>query len=142
MLGRGSGSNGQISCSRLQRIPIVHVGADNGATNVTKVQDDWLTTNIRIRPLGEVYPKILYGMEGDSPSFMWLIQNGLNSASRPDWGSWGGRYTRVTEAKDINEYGTSMDTAVSVTGVDHQSQYATVWRWRDAYQDDFAPRMQ
>ncbi|KAJ5008841.1 hypothetical protein K4K57_009799 [Colletotrichum sp. SAR 10_99] len=116
--------------------------ADNGAANVTKVQDDWLTPNIRIGPLGEVYPKILYGMEGDSPSFMWLIQNGLNSALRPDWGSWGGRYTRVTEAEDINEYGTSMDTAVSVTGVDHQSQYATVWRWRDAYQDDFAARMQ
>ncbi|KAI8264449.1 hypothetical protein K4K58_012357 [Colletotrichum sp. SAR11_239] len=116
--------------------------ADNGAANVTKVQDDWLTPNIRIGPLGEVYPKILYGMEGDSPSFMWLIQNGLNSARRPDWGSWGGRYTRVTEAEDINEYGTSMDTAVSVTGMDHQSQYATVWRWRDAYQDDFAARMQ
>ncbi|KAI8294739.1 hypothetical protein K4K59_004993 [Colletotrichum sp. SAR11_240] len=116
--------------------------ADNGAANVTKVQDDWLTPNIRIGPLGEVYPKILYGMEGDSPSFMWLIQNGLNSAGRPDWGSWGGRYTRVTEAENINEYGTSMDTAVSVTGMDHQSQYATVWRWRDAYQDDFAARMQ
>ncbi|KAJ0360518.1 hypothetical protein COL154_007435 [Colletotrichum chrysophilum] len=116
--------------------------ADNGAANVTKVQDDWLTPNIRIGPLGEVYPKVLYGMEGDSPSFMRLIQNGLNSARHPDWGSWGGRYTRVTEAEDINEYGTSMDTAVSVTGVDHQSQYATVWRWRDAYQDDFAARMQ
>ncbi|KAI8185026.1 hypothetical protein K4K48_009923 [Colletotrichum sp. SAR 10_66] len=65
-----------------------------------------------------------------------------STTRRPDWGSWGGRYTRVTEAEDINEYGTSMDTAVSVTGVDHQSQYATVWRWRDAYQDDFAARMQ
>ncbi|CAI0647959.1 unnamed protein product [Colletotrichum noveboracense] len=77
--------------------------ADNGAANVTKVQDDWLTPNIRIGPLGEVYSKVLYGMEGDSPSFMWLIQNGLNSARHPDWGSWGGRYTRVTEAEDINE---------------------------------------
>ncbi|EXF79329.1 hypothetical protein CFIO01_02064 [Colletotrichum fioriniae PJ7] len=117
-------------------------GSDNGASNVTKTQDDWLTPNIRIGPLGQVYPKILYGMEGDSPSFMWLIQNGLNSAGRPDWGGWGGRYSRVTEAADINEYGTSMDTAVSVSGLDHQSPGATVWRWRDAYQDDFAARMQ
>ncbi|KAK1638478.1 hypothetical protein BDP81DRAFT_460083 [Colletotrichum phormii] len=105
-------------------------------------QDDWLTLNIRIGPLGQVYPEILYGMEGDSPSFMWLIQNGLNSAGRPDWGGWGGRYSRVTEAMDINEYGTSMDIAVSVSGLDHQSPGATVWRWRDAYQDDFAARMQ
>ncbi|KAK1449982.1 hypothetical protein CMEL01_07318 [Colletotrichum melonis] len=117
-------------------------GADNGASNVTKTQDDWLTPNIRIGPLGQVYPKIIYGMEGDSTSFMWLIQNGLNSAGRPDWGGWGGRYSRVTEATDINEYGTSMDTAVSVSGLDHQSSGATVWRWRDAYQDDFAARMQ
>ncbi|KXH34805.1 hypothetical protein CSAL01_00386 [Colletotrichum salicis] len=117
-------------------------GVDNGASNVKKAQDDWLTPNIRIGPLGQVYPEILYGMEGDSPSFMWLIQNGLNSAGRPDWGGWGDRYSRVTEATDINEYGTSMDIAVCVSGLDHQSPGATVWRWRDAYQDDFAARMQ
>ncbi|KAF3801806.1 hypothetical protein GCG54_00015026 [Colletotrichum gloeosporioides] len=73
---------------------------------------------------------------------VYSISDQDDAGPRPDWGSWGGRYNRVTEAEDINEYGTSMDTAVSVTGVDHQSHYATVWRWRDAYQDDFAARMQ
>ncbi|KAI0102592.1 hypothetical protein GGR51DRAFT_287361 [Nemania sp. FL0031] len=115
--------------------------ADNGAANTTKVLDSWLTPNIRLGPLGSVYPFIAYGMEGDSPSFMWLIQNGLSNPDRPDWGGWGGRYTRITESEDIQEYGTSRDTAVGLTGR-YTSAQATVWRWRDAYQEDFAARMQ
>ncbi|KAJ3537710.1 hypothetical protein NM208_g6200 [Fusarium decemcellulare] len=114
---------------------------DNSAVDKTKVLDPWLTPNIRIGPLGEVYPKIIYGMEGDTPSFLWLIQNGLSVPERPDYGGWGGRYTRVTEQTDINEYGTSADTVVDVRGQNYSSHYATIWRWRDAYQDDFAARM-
>lgn len=30
--------------------------------------------------------------EGDTPTFMHLIPNGLNAADRPDWGGWSGRY--------------------------------------------------
>ncbi|KAJ8133155.1 hypothetical protein O1611_g469 [Lasiodiplodia mahajangana] len=115
--------------------------ADNGAANMTMVLDPWLTPNIRVGPLGAVYPLIIYGMEGDSPSFMWLIQNGLSNPARPDWGGWGGRYTRITELEDILEYGTSLDNAVGLTGR-HTSPQATIWRWREAYQGDFAARMQ
>ncbi|KAM0427146.1 hypothetical protein ACHAQK_012159 [Fusarium lateritium] len=115
---------------------------DNNAANRTKVLDDWLTPNIRIGPLGAEYPKIIYTMEGDSPSFIWTIQNGLNIPGRPEYGGWGGRYTRVTEDSDINEYATSADTLVNNNGENWRSNYATIWRWRDAYQDDFAARMQ
>ncbi|RBR15859.1 hypothetical protein FVER53590_10896 [Fusarium verticillioides] len=116
--------------------------ADNGAANTTKVTDGWLTPNIRLGPLGALYPNIIYTMEGDSPSFIWNIQNGLNVPGRPEYGGWGGRYTRVTEDTDINEYGTSGDALINTKGQSWFSPYATIWRWRDAYQDDFAARMQ
>ena len=51
------------------------------------------TTNIRSKgPLGKVYPRFMFIMEGDTPSFLGLIDNGLNAWRRPDWGGWGGRY--------------------------------------------------
>nr|CEG05478.1 unnamed protein product [Fusarium clavum] len=115
---------------------------DNNAANRTKVLDDWLTPNIRLGPLGAEYPKIIYTMEGDSPSFIWTIQNGLNVPGLPHYGGWGGRYTRVTEDEDINQYGTSADNLINNNGESWRSHYATIWRWRDAYQDDFAARMQ
>ena len=34
----------------------------------------------------------MFIMEGDTPSFLGLIDNGLNAYRRPDWGGWGGRY--------------------------------------------------
>jgi Protein of unknown function (DUF1593) len=35
-------------------------------------------------------------MEGDTPSFLYLIDNGLSMLEHPDWGSWGGRYELYT----------------------------------------------
>ncbi len=35
-------------------------------------------------------------MEGDTPSFLGLIGNGLNVPEQPDWGGWGGRYELYT----------------------------------------------
>jgi hypothetical protein len=57
------------------------------------VTNEWLDKNIRAKgPLGKVYPKFMFIMEGDTPSFLGLIDNGLNAFRRPDWGGWGGRY--------------------------------------------------
>ena len=63
------------------------VGADP-----SEVTNAWLDENIRSKgPLGKVYPRVAYIMEGDTPSFLGLIDNGLNAYRRPDWGGWGGR---------------------------------------------------
>ena len=35
-------------------------------------------------------------MEGDTPSFLNLIGNGLSDPEHPDWGGWGGRYEFYT----------------------------------------------
>ena len=49
------------------------------------ITNHWLDGNIRKGPLGKLYPKFLFIMEGDTPSFLGLIDNGLNAYRRPDW---------------------------------------------------------
>jgi hypothetical protein len=125
----------------------------NGAgADMTTVTNEWLDANIRSKgPLGKLYPKFAFIMEGDTPSFLGLIDNGLNSYRRPDWGGWGGRYvyrqphgeTRTiwTQGGDLFSRVTSQDTVAGVDGKQYTSDQATVWRWREAFQNDFAARM-
>lgn len=42
--------------------------------------------------LGNVYPKYKYGVEGDTPSFLYLMPNGLNNPEIPNQVSWGGYF--------------------------------------------------
>ena len=116
-------------------------GVDN-----TKVLEPWLDANIRSKgPLGAAYPPIEYTMEGDTPSWFSLVNNGLNSYRNPGWGGWGGRYEwRIYfgESRPIWTQGyTSLDTVTGIDGRLYRSDKATIWRWRDAYQNDFAARM-
>jgi hypothetical protein len=116
------------------------------------VTNEWLDQHIRsIGPLGKLYPRIMYIMEGDTPSFLNLLDNGLNAYRRPDWGGWGGRYVYrkpYGESHRIWSQGgselasvTSQDTVIGVDGREYTSDQATIWRWRAAYQNDFAARM-
>jgi len=125
----------------------------NGAgADSTTVTNEWLETNIRAKgPLGKVYPKFMFIMEGDTPSYLGLIDNGLNSWRRPDWGGWGGRYIYRqpygethpiwTQGGDEFLRVTSQDTVTGVDGRTYVSDQATIWRWRTAFQNDFAARM-
>jgi Protein of unknown function (DUF1593) len=111
------------------------------------VTNEWLDKYVRSKgPLGAAYPKFAFIMEGDTPSFLGLIPNGLNEPNRPDFGGWGGRYVWrqpygethpiFTQGGDMFRRVTSADT---VNG--HTSDHASIWRWRSAYQNDFAARM-
>ncbi len=42
--------------------------------------------------LGRVYPKYKYGVEGDTPAFLYLLPNGLNNPEIPNQVSWGGYF--------------------------------------------------
>lgn len=42
--------------------------------------------------LGSVYPKFKYGVEGDTPSFLYVMANGLNDPEYPGYGGWGGYF--------------------------------------------------
>lgn len=125
-----------------------------GATgaDTSLVTNEWLDTNIRAKgPLGKMYPKFMFIMEGDTPSYLGLIDNGLNAYRRPDWGGWGGRYvyrqphgethTIWSQGGDLFSRASSQDRVKGVDGVEHVSDQATIWRWREGYQDDFAARM-
>ena len=114
------------------------------------VDNPWLDENIRRKgPFGAQYPRTEYLMEGDSPSFMYLIDNGLGSPEHPDWGSWGGRYELYTprmekwfaapETRPI--WTNAADEVFGLDGNWHTDNHATIWRWRSAYQNDFAARM-
>ncbi len=139
-----------------------------GIDNKT-ISNKWLAKNIQQDhgALGEVYPDVAYGMEGDTPSWLNLIPNGLSYPEHPNWGGWGGRYelykpefdslkkgnsgvpiepeTRAiwTDAVDkftpyiFNEYG----RAVRPDTVTFTGNKVTIWRWRNDFQNDFAARM-
>ncbi len=114
------------------------------------VDNPWFDKHIRCKgPLGKQYPFMKYLMEGDTPSFLGLINNGLNIPERPDWGGWGGRYEFYTPRKQKWHLETetrpfwsdAMDEVLGVDGHWHSSNHATIWRWRSAYQNDFVARM-
>lgn len=110
--------------------------------DMSMVNNTWLATNIRNKgPLGAVYPAIEYTMEGDTPAFLYLLRNGLGDVEHPEYGSWGGRYAAM--APDSSE-GLRVSTSDDVKGADgkqYRTAAATVWRWRAAFQQDFAARM-
>ena len=114
------------------------------------VDNPWLDKHVRSKgPLGKQYPQIKYLMEGDTPTFLYLINNGLGNPERPNWGSWGGRYeyyTPPTRKSFLQPETRSLwtDAFDEVSGFDnnwHTSNHATSWRWREAFQNDFSARM-
>jgi hypothetical protein len=108
--------------------------------NQKVINNQWIHENIQQKgKLGRLYPSSMFGMEGDSPSFLYLIPNGLGNPEYPNWGSWGGRYSKIADF-----LGLWTDTTDTVKGIDnenHLSNAATVWRWREAFQNDFAARL-
>jgi hypothetical protein len=114
------------------------------------VTNEWLDLNIRRKgPLGAEYPRWQYLMEGDTPSFLNLINNGLSDPEQPDWGGWGGRYELYTprlqkwhlQPETRPFWANAEDEVLGVDGRWHTDNHATIWRWRQAYQNDFASRM-
>ncbi|GAB7361938.1 hypothetical protein MBLNU230_g1976t1 [Neophaeotheca triangularis] len=126
-----------------------YYGFDQGGPDSTKIQKQWIKDNIQIGPLGSAYPDPMFIPEGDTPTFLYLIQNGLGVPEHPSYGSWGGRYAR-TDDSDVSEapggvnskhYTDTVDTVKGQDGKMYTSNQATIWRWRDAFQNDFAARI-
>jgi hypothetical protein len=132
-------------------------------SNTEVVSNDWLTQHIQQGhgPLGAAYPDVAYGMEGDTPSFLSLIANGLNVPEKPNYGGWGGRYEwylpnfedsntgrfkRENWPKDEPEtrpiWTNAKDSVVSpLDKKSYVGNWETIWRWREAFQNDFAARI-
>src|SRR5664279_243307 len=109
-------------------------------------------------------------MEGDTPSWLMLIPNGLNDNAIPNYGSWGGRYelykpepvktpmppiftgggpyepeTRPiwTNADDnfTPRIPNKYGRAIQKDTGSYNDNQVTLWRWREDFQNDFAARM-
>jgi hypothetical protein len=108
---------------------------------------------------GSKYPPAAWIYEGDSPSFLFLIPNGLNDPLQWWQGSWGGRFTKekdlnpVTsmggvfynaeeEFKPFYMYSKEYDNWTYPGGNTYTDNiYVTLHRWRPAFDNDFAARM-
>jgi hypothetical protein len=162
---------------------IVTPGGDYGAATWTGINtvvagidnatigNPWLAKHIQQGhgPLGAAYPDVAWGMEGDTPSFLGLIPNGLGDPEHPEWGGWGGRYelyrpevpvtdprtfvggvpiepeTRPIWTNAVDEYApltfAEYGRATRAGEKPFGGFKATLWRWRDDFQHDFAARM-
>lgn len=114
------------------------------------IDNGWVDEHIQNHgPLGAQYPDIEYIMEGDTPSFLYLINNGLNSLDHPDYGGWGGRYElyRPRDRKFFHVpeerafWTNAVDWVEAKDGTIYINEQATIWRWRTDFQNDFAARM-
>jgi len=113
------------------------------------VSPEWVEAHIHGHgPLGNLYPNYNGGdiwssklgrvrgiKEGDTPSFLSLVPNGLSDPDHPRLGSWGGRFDgewkRLTDVADID-----LDTSG-----DLDPRMSSVYRWRPAFQADFQARL-
>lgn len=101
------------------------------------VSKEWLDENVRKKhgPLCALYPWTKFLMEGDTPTYLYLIPNGLSVPEKPEYGGWGGRYAWNGEF-----YADTVDSVEAQDGTSHTTNQATIWRWRKAYQHDFSAR--
>lgn len=116
---------------------------DFGGPDTSLVTKEWLNENIRsVGTLGSAYPEPMFIMEGDTPATLFVLPNGLGVPENPNFGSWGGRYTLFDQSGRSNHYADTTDHVVGQDNRTHVSNKATIWRWREGYQNDFAARMQ
>lgn len=120
-----------------------YYGFHPGGPDTSLVTKEWLKKNIQIGPYGSIaYPDPVFIPEGDTPTFLSIIQNGLTDPLRPEWGGWGGRYLLTDPTRASLHYSDAADAVVGKDGKTHIGSQATIWRWREAYQGDFAARVQ
>lgn len=109
----------------------------------------WVETHIHGHgALGDLYPSYNGGdiwsgtlgrvrgiKEGDTPSFLALVPNGLGDVERPWLGSWGGRFEG-----DNRRLADVPDPDLDTSG-DPDPRMSSVYRWRPDFQADFAARL-
>ena len=85
---------------------------------------DYLTNNPN-------YQQYDFISEGDSPSFLYLIDTGLRSLEDPSYGGWGGRFGEdgINSVLDYNPYSKQYEAQYSLS------------RWFTDIQNDFAARV-
>ena len=111
--------------------------------------DEWISKNVQaFSPLGKVYPSRVWAPEGDSPAFMYLVDNGLNMPEQLDAGGWGGRFetTRIAGQRGMDWV---QKNQLDETQYDPYYMFsntpeggASITRWKEQILNDFAARVQ
>jgi hypothetical protein len=126
----------------------------------------WTERHIRTRHgiLGALYPHRIMGemhqlrfLEGGGvTSWYALVNKGLSDPEQITWGGWGGRFSDRKEVvlsrfRDIREqearlpevemYPEAADAWHDEQGLLHHHVYAPLWRWRQAFTNEFQARM-
>ncbi len=130
-----------------------HVTGPNLETFTT----EWVADNVRNHgPLGALYPERKWKYEGDTPAYLHLLPNGLSDPEKFTHGGWGGRFklektrnpptfnkrnTKAEKKYHDFEMHTGAKDSWRCEGETYESHYASLFRWREAFQNDFAARM-
>lgn len=121
----------------------------------------WVSKNVQRNhgPLGKQYLSAEYLHEGDTPSFLYLIPNGLHFPEEVSFGGWGGRFSQqrklnvrsgtgnntvdrlLDQHRDYQIYSDATDNWQFDETTSYKNEYCTIFRWREAFQADFAARM-
>ncbi|MBQ2950556.1 MAG: DUF1593 domain-containing protein [Prevotella sp.] len=124
---------------------------------------EWMRENILNNhgPLAASYKAHNNGdfrSEGDSPAFMYTIATGLDNPEQPGWGGWAGRYVKLRENTWVDQLpqnsghyypdGRYWDQNVysrrpkqKSTRAQLDEYFKPIARWSEAFQNDFAARM-
>lgn len=129
----------------------------------TYFEAKWMTENIvkGHGPLCDIYEnnRGAFNAEGDTPSFLHNIPNGLRNMETPGNGGWGGRYVKVRNNVWMdplpdstysyptgqwgfhNSWSKKMEHDTAANKVEIRTNYfKPIWRWLDDVQNDFAVR--
>jgi len=86
--------------------------------------------------LGSMYPKYKYGVEGDTPSFLYVMPNGLNDPENPGYGGWGGFFVwAISPDKQTEAYTNHRGTQANAISRKYEA------RFYPAIFNNFAARM-
>ena len=115
----------------------IYLGGNEDLTSM-----EWMRSNVLENhgPLGELYPRKTWTApnphgvmkEGDTPSWFYFLNNGLNVPEHPEFGGWGGRFQKNDKGYFSDAIDSFGNEAIARAGV---------YRWREDFQNDFAARM-
>lgn len=110
--------------------------------------DEWITENVQSKiPFGATYPERKWAAEGDTPSFLYVLANGLNVPDSISYGGWGGRFLKEPVA-GVRGMDFIEKSGKSEALYDPYYMYASapegvdaINKWKEHILNDFAARM-
>lgn len=110
--------------------------------------DEWIAENIQSKaPFGVTYPDRKWAAEGDTPSFLYVLANGLNVPDSISYGGWGGRFSKEPVA-GVRGMDFIEKSGKSESQYDPYCMYASapegvnaINKWKEHILNDFAARM-